>query len=114
MFLSSRKLHSPFAYIGIIAFLQNPPILLLDEATSALDNESERLVQKSLEELAKGRTCITVAHRLTTIQGADRIVYLSENGIEEIGNHNELMDKKGAYFRLYNLYAKEGVGSKNE
>lgn len=95
-------------------FLKNPPILLLDEATSALDNESERLVQKSLEKLARGRTCITVAHRLTTIQGADRIVYLSENGIEEIGNHNELMDKKGAYFRLYNLYAKEGVGSKNE
>lgn len=89
-------------------FLKNPPILLLDEATSALDNESERLVQKSLEELAKGRTCLTVAHRLTTIQGADRIVYLSENGIEEIGSHEELMKKQGAYFKLYSLYAKGG------
>ena len=86
-------------------FLKNPPILILDEATSALDNESERLVQKSLEELAKGRTTFTIAHRLTTIKNADRIVYLTENGIEESGTHEELIEKNGAYRKLYNLYS---------
>ena len=86
-------------------FLKNPPILILDEATSALDNESERLVQKSLEELAKGRTTFTIAHRLTTIKNADRIIYLTENGIEESGTHEELIAKKGAYQKLYELYS---------
>jgi len=88
-------------------FLKNPPILILDEATSALDNESERLVQKSLEELAKGRTTFTIAHRLTTIKNADRILYLTENGIEESGTHAELLASGGAYSKLYELYSAE-------
>lgn len=85
-------------------FLKNPPILILDEATSALDNESERLVQKSLSKLAQGRTTITIAHRLTTIKNADKIIVLSEGKILEQGTHKELIDKKGAYFELYNTY----------
>lgn len=84
-------------------FLKNPKILILDEATSALDNESEYLVSKSLERLAKGRTTLTIAHRLTTIQNADRILVLTENGIVEEGNHRELLDKKGVYYQLYTM-----------
>ncbi len=87
------------------AFLKNPPILILDEATSALDNESERIVQKSLEALAKGRTTFTIAHRLTTIKGADRILVLTENGIEESGTHKELLNAGGLYAELYKLYS---------
>ena len=86
-------------------FLKNPPILILDEATSALDNESERLVQKSLERLAKGRTTFTIAHRLTTIKNADRILVLTENGIEESGSHKELLEKGGIYSELYKMYS---------
>lgn len=86
-------------------FLKNPPILILDEATSALDNESERIVQLSLERLAKGRTTFTIAHRLTTIKNADRILVLTENGIEESGTHKELLEKGGIYAELYNLYS---------
>ena len=86
-------------------FLKNPPILILDEATSALDNESEKLVQESLEALAKGRTTFTIAHRLTTIRNADRILVLTENGIEEAGTHEELMNKSGMYSELYKLYS---------
>ncbi len=86
-------------------FLKNPPILILDEATSALDNESERLVQHSLETLAKGRTTFTIAHRLTTIRNADRILVLTENGIEESGTHEELLKKNGIYSELYQLYS---------
>ncbi len=88
-------------------FLKNPPILILDEATSALDNESERLVQASLEELAKGRTTFTIAHRLTTIKNADRILYLTENGIEESGTHKELIEKGGSYCQLYMMYSNQ-------
>lgn len=88
-------------------FLKNPPILILDEATSALDNESEKLVQSSLERLAKGRTTLTIAHRLTTIKNADRILVLTDNGIEESGSHRELMDKGGLYSNLYKLYSEE-------
>lgn len=84
-------------------FLKNPPILILDEATSALDNESERLVQESLEELSKGRTVITIAHRLTTVQNVDKIIVLTGGGIEEVGTHRELMDKKGIYFNMYTI-----------
>lgn len=82
-------------------FLKNPKVLVLDEATSALDNESEYLVSKSLERLAKGRTTLTIAHRLTTIQNADRILVLNEKGIVEQGNHKELLAKKGSYYQLY-------------
>ncbi len=86
-------------------FLKNPPILILDEATSALDNESEKLVQHSLEELAKGRTTFTIAHRLTTIRNADRILVLTENGIEESGTHKELVERGGIYSELYKMYS---------
>lgn len=85
-------------------FLKNPPILILDEATSALDNESERLVQKSLEVLAKGRTTFTIAHRLTTIRNAATILVLTEKGIEEQGSHEELIAKRGIYYHLYQMY----------
>ena len=86
-------------------FLKNPPILILDEATSALDNESERLVQRSLEELAHGRTTFTIAHRLTTIRNASKILVLTDEGIVEQGSHDELMQKEnGVYKNLYKLY----------
>ena len=83
-------------------FLKNPRILILDEATSALDNESELLVGQSLSKLAKGRTTITIAHRLTTIKDYDRILVLSEDGVEEEGTHEELLEKKGSYYRFWN------------
>ncbi len=82
-------------------FLKNPPILILDEATSALDNESEFLVQQSLRRLAKGRTTFTIAHRLSTIRHADRILVLTERGIEEAGTHQELLEQNGIYAGLY-------------
>lgn len=85
-------------------FLKNPPILILDEATSALDNESEFIVQQSLEQLTQGRTTFTIAHRLSTIRNAKIILVLTENGIEEQGSHEELMAKQGTYYKLYNLY----------
>ena len=90
-------------------FLKNPPILILDEATSALDNESELLVQHSLEELAKGRTTLTIAHRLTTIRNADVIWVLTEEGIQEQGTHQELMQKGGIYAQLYAMYTDIGA-----
>lgn len=85
-------------------FLKNPPILIFDEATSALDNESEFVVQESLERLAKGRTSLVIAHRLTTIKNAERIFVLSEDGIEESGTHEELLEKGGIYSNLYSMY----------
>lgn len=84
-------------------FLKNPPILIFDEATSALDNESEQVVQQSLEELAKNRTTFVIAHRLSTIRNAKRILVLTENGIEEEGTHEELLRKKGIYESLYHM-----------
>ena len=86
-------------------FLKNPPVLLLDEATSALDNESEKLVQESLERLAQGRTTLTIAHRLTTIRNADEIIVLTEEGIAEHGSHSELMEKNGIYSNMYSMYS---------
>lgn len=84
-------------------FLKDPKILILDEATSALDNESERHIQKSLEELAKNRTCITIAHRLSTIRNADEIIVIGEHGIEERGSHAELLEKNNVYAKYYRL-----------
>ena len=86
-------------------FLKNPPILILDEATSALDNESEKLIQHSLEELSKGRTTLTIAHRLTTIKNADKILVLTKDGIEEQGTHKELIAKGGMYSKMYEMYS---------
>jgi ATP-binding cassette subfamily B protein len=82
-------------------FLKNPPILILDEATSSLDNESERIIQESLERLSKNRTTFVIAHRLSTIQHAKEIIVMSEQGIEEKGNHVELLQRGGLYARLY-------------
>lgn len=84
-------------------FLKNPPILIFDEATSALDNESEKVVQDSLEKLAKNRTTFVIAHRLSTIKNAEKILVLTENGIEEEGTHEELLAKKGIYEKLYHM-----------
>ena len=84
-------------------FLKNPPVLILDEATSALDNESEAYIQKSLDELSKGRTTITIAHRLSTIRNAEEILVIDQQGIVERGSHEELMKKAGVYARYYNL-----------
>lgn len=84
-------------------FLKNPPILILDEATSALDNESERWIQRSLEELSQNRTTITIAHRLSTIRDADEIIVITEDGIAERGTHEELLDMNGIYAAYYNM-----------
>ncbi len=85
-------------------FLKNPPILILDEATSALDNESERIVQQSLDRLAKGRTTFIVAHRLTTVKNADTIVVLTADGVAESGTHDQLIASGGMYAQLYSMY----------
>ncbi|MCR5609705.1 MAG: ATP-binding cassette domain-containing protein, partial [Lachnospiraceae bacterium] len=82
-------------------FLKNPPILIFDEATSALDNESENIVKESLEKLAHNRTTLVIAHRLSTIKNAERIIVLTEKGIEETGTHEELIRKNGVYAGLY-------------
>jgi ATP-binding cassette subfamily B protein len=88
-------------------FLKNPPILILDEATSALDNTTEILIQRALNELSKGRTTIVVAHRLSTIKGADRIAVVSGGRIVEEGDHNTLLEAGGIYAGLYQLQFRE-------
>lgn len=88
-------------------FLKNPPILIFDEATSALDNESERIVQESLEKLAQNRTTIVIAHRLSTIKNASRICVVTNEGIEESGTHEQLLERNGTYAYLYNMQFKE-------
>ena len=90
-------------------FLKNPAILVLDEATSALDNESEHLVNLSLDKLAQGRTTLTIAHRLSTIRGADRILVLAGNHIVEEGSHEELLKKRGMYYELYTMAEQKGA-----
>jgi ATP-binding cassette subfamily B protein len=84
-------------------FLKNPPILILDEATSALDNESEQYIQKSLEKLSQNRTTIVIAHRLSTIKNSDEIVVVTDEGIQERGNHSQLIENNGLYTRYYNM-----------
>jgi len=91
-------------------FLKNPPILIFDEATSALDNESEKVVQESLEKLATNRTTFVIAHRLSTIRNAEKILVLTENGVAESGTHEELMQKHGVYEKLYSY----GTDNKKE
>ena len=88
-------------------FLKNPSILILDEATSALDNATEMLIQSALEKLAEGRTSIIVAHRLSTIKHADEIIVLTENGVQERGTHEELLEKNGIYAGLYRYQFRE-------
>ena len=83
-------------------FLKKPPIVVLDEATSSLDNKTEKVIQQSLEKLIKNRTTLIIAHRMTTVINADRIVVLDKNGVAEIGTHHELMKKQGIYYNLYN------------
>ena len=87
-------------------FLKNPPILIFDEATSALDNESEQIVQESLEKLAKNRTTFVIAHRLTTIENAEEILMLTDEGIKERGTHEELMKLDGEYARMVKIHSR--------
>ena len=98
-FPAARSSGSPLPGV----FLKNPPIPILDEATSALDNESERHIQKSLEELSRNRTTITIAHRLSTIRNADEIIVIDGQGIVERGSHKELLEKNGLYARYYEM-----------
>jgi ATP-binding cassette subfamily B protein len=84
-------------------FLKNPPVLILDEATSALDNESERYIQKSLEQLSKGRTTLVIAHRLSTIRNADKIYVIEDGRIKEEGSHTQLLETNGLYAKYYNM-----------
>jgi ATP-binding cassette subfamily B protein len=86
-------------------FLKNPPVVIFDEATSALDNESEKAVRDSLEKLTDNRTTLVIAHRLSTIRNAQRIIVLTDNGIEEQGTHEALIALNGAYTSLYNMQA---------
>ncbi|SVA95108.1 uncharacterized protein METZ01_LOCUS147962, partial [marine metagenome] len=85
------------------AIYKNPPFLILDEATSALDTKSERLVQNALDNLMKNRTVLVIAHRLSTVKNADQIIVMDEGKIIEIGSHNQLYDKEGVYYNLYNV-----------
>ena len=93
------------------ALAHNPSILILDEATSSVDTETERLIQDALSRLMKGRTTIAIAHRLSTIQNADKILVMHRGKLREIGTHNELINQRGLYYRLYQLqYKDQNVG----
>lgn len=83
------------------ALLRNPPLLLLDEATSALDSESERVVQEALDTAGEGRTCVTIAHRLSTVRSADKIFVMNKGRVVESGTHEELLRNRGAYYKLW-------------
>ena len=87
--------------------LSDPAILILDEATSSIDTQTEKLLQEGIQEMLKGRTSIIVAHRLSTIKNCDRILYISNKGIAEMGSHEELMEKKGLYYQLYTAQVRE-------
>lgn len=89
------------------ALAYDPKILILDEATSSIDTESEQLIQTAIEKLLVGRTAIVIAHRLSTIQNADKIIVLHKGEIKEIGNHQELLAKRGIYYKLYQLQYKD-------
>ena len=92
------------------AILNNPRILILDEATSALDTESEFLIQQALNRLVKGRTTFAIAHRLSTLRDADRLVVIDKHGVAEIGTHNELLEKQGIYYGLVNAQLRMSSG----
>ena len=92
------------------AILNNPRLLILDEATSALDTESEFLIQQALDRLVKGRTTFAIAHRLSTLRNADRLVVIDKHGIAEIGTHNELLEQKGIYYNLVTAQLKMAEG----
>lgn len=94
------------------ALIQNPQIMILDEATSALDTESEKLVQEALDQLMKGRTTFVIAHRLSTIIHADKIVVMENGKIKEVGNHKELLERKGLYEHLYHIQFQEKMEEK--
>ena len=93
------------------ALYKDAPVLILDEATSALDTESERLVQEALQRLMKGRTTLVIAHRLSTVQHADRIVVMHQGKLLEIGSHRELLEREGSYAKLYRMGLHDGEGS---
>ena len=106
--MSEIRLHSLESEQSVIgALLIDPRILILDEATSAVDTETEKEIQKALDNLVQGRTTIAIAHRLSTLRKADRLVVLDRGQIVEIGNHEALMEKQGAYFRLYEAQSRK-------
>ena len=91
------------------ALAYNPRILVLDEATSSVDTETEILIQKAIQKLIEGRTSIIIAHRLSTIQSCDKIIVMHKGEVKEMGNHQELLNKKGLYFKLYQLQYKDDL-----
>ena len=89
-------------------FLKNPPIVILDEATSSLDNKTEKMIQESLDKLSANRTTLIIAHRMSTVKNADKIVVVNNGQVVELGTHNELMAQGGIYYKLYNVKKNQG------